>query len=504
MNREEGDKKPTVYTPGGLFKPTGLFFEQIEGNTYVMWDADCKQLIEQDYVNYGKVYQPLQKLLWFPPDKPLEYDDAELWNEIRQFIYDHLFLPDNDLYDVLTAWVKATWTPELWPVVPYVFFYGPVASGKTRGLEVLHRLAYRGMLAVNASAAAIAYAIDNWKATIILDETEIYNRSEKVDIIGMLNSGYKVGQNYMRIKYVDGQKQPDYAETFGFKALAGTHSLAKTLESRSIIIRMIKNRRKVRLFIDEKKARELRSKLLSYRMKTLIPAVKTKTKDDLNKSVKDELSEVFLERVPPLELSNARNNELFQCLLAVSNHGQKYIVKYAEKMDKISRNEEMASEEAELVELLCNMGLTGKSKVVLTSVIKDKWNATRSDKEKWNAKALGWLIRRLGFTKKHTGQGNGWIISPERLEFWRQNYFGDSTHSGKSSETSKSSLTSFESVSIEDLVSVHWVDEPLAEHECGVCGYVRETVHKAITNKNAEIWICEPCFQDFEAKRKVI
>lgn len=56
---------------------------------------------------------------------------------------------------------------------------------------------------------------------------------------------------------------------------------------------------------------------------------------------------------------------------------------------------------------------------------------------------------------------------------------------------------------LEDLVSVHWVDEPLAEHECGVCGYVRETIHKAVTNKEDQVWVCESCVQDFEAKRKV-
>jgi len=58
-------------------------------------------------------------------------------------------------------------------------------------------------------------------------------------------------------------------------------------------------------------------------------------------------------------------------------------------------------------------------------------------------------------------------------------------------------------ISLEDVVSVHWVDEPLAKHECGICGYVRETVRKAITNKGSQIWICESCVQDFDAKRKV-
>ena len=57
-------------------------------------------------------------------------------------------------------------------------------------------------------------------------------------------------------------------------------------------------------------------------------------------------------------------------------------------------------------------------------------------------------------------------------------------------------------ISLEDLVSVHWVDEPSSEHECRVCGYIKKTVHKAITNKEDQIWICETCVQNFEKKRE--
>ena len=56
---------------------------------------------------------------------------------------------------------------------------------------------------------------------------------------------------------------------------------------------------------------------------------------------------------------------------------------------------------------------------------------------------------------------------------------------------------------IQNLVSVHWIDKPLSEQECGICGSVRKTVYKAITNKDDQIWICEPCFHDFEACRTV-
>lgn len=431
--KPEDGKLSECNSPGGLF-PNGLLFEQVEDGNYVMWDAEYTEILRRDSIVYDKVYCPLPRLLWPAVGMPADYEYEELWQDIRQFIYEHLFLPDEALYDVLTAWVIATWTPEFWPVVPYVFFYGAVASGKTRGLEVLHRLAYRAILTVNASAAAIAYAIDNWKATIILDETEIYSKAEKTDIIGILNAGYKSGQSYMRIRYVDGQKQPDYAETFGFKALAGTHGLAEALESRSIVIRMMKNRRKVRLFLDEKWAYRIRCKLLMYRMKTLQPVVRTTKKEDVEKPVAErlaEISETLLKNVPVFEFSNARVNELFQSLLAVSNEGRERIADYAVRMDNVTAQEEMASEEAELVHLLSKMGIGGDN-VVLTSAIKDAWNKERPKEEQWNSRSLGWLIRRLGFTQKHTNKGNGWLLERARLK-----YLADTYTTKKTSETSQ-------------------------------------------------------------------
>ena len=54
---------------------------------------------------------------------------------------------------------------------------------------------------------------------------------------------------------------------FGFKALAGTQAMRNTLESRSIIIQMMKSTREdLKFRIDETRATELRSRLLMWRM----------------------------------------------------------------------------------------------------------------------------------------------------------------------------------------------------------------------------------------------
>ena len=108
---------------------------------------------------------------------------------------------------------------------PYIFFYGPVASGKTRGLEVLQRLNYRGILASNISAAALFRSCQEWHPTLLLDETEIYNKDTKTEMIGLLNSGYRRSQYAIRVKLTQQGSELEAFDVFDFKALAGTKGL---------------------------------------------------------------------------------------------------------------------------------------------------------------------------------------------------------------------------------------------------------------------------------------
>jgi hypothetical protein len=84
--------------------------------------------------------------------------------------------------------------------------------------------------------------------------------------------------------------------------------------------------------------------------------------------------------------------------------------------------EEKASEEAEIIETLSKNGLIDEKSIVLTKDIAEAFNSSRKEKEQWKTRSVGWLIRRLGFNKIHTGQGNGWFIDKERLTYLQQIY----------------------------------------------------------------------------------
>lgn len=460
-NSEVEQEPKYVFTPGFRSEVKGIkgnvtieVFEQLKDNNFIYGVAkrnlptEPHETYDENVMEYVSMpigqCAPINKAPWPLIEKPLiSTNEGELWTEVKAFVYEHLFLPDQDLYDVLTAWVFASWVPEVWSVVPYVFFYGPVSSGKTRGLEVLHRLSYRAILAANISSAALFRACEAWKPTLILDETEIYNRQEKSEVIGLLNSGYRRGQFAIRVKSTEQGELLECFDVFGFKALAGTEGLAKTLESRSIMIRMLKNRRRVNLHINEKKAEELRAKLLSWRLKVL-------TSGELN-----EVVEAFSGKIGQLDFDSGRLEELFQCLLAVSNDGRTNILKYAEKMVEIRQFEEMTSYEADVIEVMLDENLKVEGSVMLTKDITEKLNVNRLEKEKVKTRSVGWIIRRLGFEPRHTKNGNGWYYDKERIAYLKTIYLDTVKRTSTTSTTSPSmDVDGMESVNLLNLVNL--------------------------------------------------
>jgi hypothetical protein len=334
---------------------------------------------------------------------------------VRQFIWEHFYVPNEETYDVLTAWVFASYVPEVWRVVPYLFFHGPVASGKTRGMEVLHILCYRGLLCSNISSAALFRAVSEWHPVVFLDESEIYNAENRSDIIGLLNSGYRRGQVAIRVRHTDDGRVLECFDVFGFKVLAGTEGLRYTLESRCIMIRTVKNRRKVKFFIDEKRAEEIRSQLLQWRFNYLEtyaePAEGT------------EPSEGSLEGI-----SDPRVQELFQSLIAISNEGRENIIKFAKNMAKERLEEARTTIDTSIVEIL--QGLTDvdivmnaeREKIFLTKTVQTNLNMDRDSKDRLSLSAVGRIIKRLGFSARHTERGNGWLYDTEHLEMLKEVY----------------------------------------------------------------------------------
>ena len=382
------------------------------------------------------IHIPLRKCPWPMPGAPEEPGD-NLWDDIHKFIYEYIDLADDRLYDVLTAWIFSSWITEAWTVVPYIQILGPKNSGKTRLLEVLHALCYRGIMSSNISEPALFRSVEAWKPTLLLDETEIYNNESRSAVQNLLNSGYRRGQYAIRVRNVEkGQPVLDLFDVFGLKALSGTAGLRDTLESRCIVIKMEKNIRKVKFKIDEEYSKKLRSRLLLWRFREL--------------SEISEVNEALQKEVEALQkYKDGRFVELFSCLATVANHGKANILSYASDAYQIKMDEEETSIESEILYAIIKSHPNLEGGKLSTQSISDAFNEGRSEREAWNIRSVGRVVERLGLQKKRmTGGKSGWVWDNNRIKRLCERY-AIPTPFLNASLTSLSSLSSPDEKTVE-------------------------------------------------------
>lgn len=263
-------------------------FEQIANQEFLVYDKATGTTTKAKKI---EGFKPIKQLLWKTIEDIEPYESEEqLWNEIRRYLWEHIDLREG--YDVLTAWVFASWVPEKWHAVPYLFFYGPAGSGKTWTLEVLGSIDFRPFLTPNITTAVLFRICDYYKPTLFLDETETYMIKDRRDIIYLLNSGYRKGSKAVRMEDTKEGYKIRIFKTFGFKALSGTKELIETLRSRCIIFNMSEATRDVKTLIDEKRAEILRKKLLAYRFK-MLSKKETEETPEAVKALKGRLRELF-------------------------------------------------------------------------------------------------------------------------------------------------------------------------------------------------------------------
>jgi len=383
-------------------------YEQF-GNKFLMWSKKEGKVVErvESFTLDGKTFEVGKNLPFKIPSDCTMYESVEtLWNEVRQFIYDHLDLTNETEYDILSAWTLASWVPEIWTSIPYLFFHGTKGSGKTRCLEIFEQLSLRGWLVIGVTAPNLFRTIDAFQPTIFLDEAEIYTSKYHGDLIAMLNSGYRRGATVPRLTEPNrktGKRTMEWFKVFGFKGFASTKILKETLMDRCLIITITKNVRDVRRKIDFEKAQELRNKLLMWRFQMLTNPPKL---------FESEL--------------DGRLAELFEPLISVApeEFSQK-IVDYAKNIKESRKEEEYMGLEATVFNvILRSYEQSDKSGQILMQAVTDEVNRGLD----WMSKGyirpeeVGWVVKRLGFAKKKRREGTFIIWNEEVAKRLKKRY----------------------------------------------------------------------------------
>lgn len=407
----EGEKEAAIETPGAFLKHETWMFEQGEKG-FIYWDKAANKSLEAVPAHN---YVPMVDCPWKLAEQIEEYgDDEKLWHEIKTFLQDHVFLPDERLYDVLVAWIKSTWVPERWDVVPYLLIKGPMSSGKTRLLETLEAISYRGIFSSNMSCSALFRTLELYRPTLFLDEVEIYRKEEYSEVTHLLNAGYRRGQKAWRVEHrQDGTMCIKGYDVFGIKAMAGTEELVGTLQSRSIIVDMVKNIQRVNFRVNEKRAKAIRNRLLLWRFRRL----STSGEDGEDSEDADGVY------TPLVSLGDGRLMELFYCLLKVSNHGSENILDYAQSMKATRESEEQTTYQYQILEAMLECKDEVADGKILAKSITEKMNdGVEREKDRFSTKYVLRLLSDLGFKKCHMKQGNGILWNEKMLEYRVRQY----------------------------------------------------------------------------------
>lgn len=406
-----------------------IIFEQIHSSGTeqyaVSWldHIECKIEIRDSLGHYKPV--PKDQILWPNFGSPLECDPKEVYRDIRELLTVYVYLPFPFLYDITTAFIMASYFPEAFDFATYLILLGPIKSGKTRLLQVLELLCYRGFKTDSISPAAISRLIENYRLTLLMDETDKIAAEYKSDTIGILNAGQKKPSRYVRAEREG--SGIEIRDVWGFKVLAGTEKFVRSMSSRGITYPMRKcSRRMPKLNREtEKSAINLRSKLLYLRLKWCV-------KEDFN----DEF------------LKDDRLSEVFEPLFRVSpsDEATEAIKNYALKVEGLETEEDQSSVEARALKAIfdaINNGKTESGKI-RTSDLTDFFNEDLSERDRISADSIGRIFSRLGFelTKVGAKSQRGFRLNNELIKELAERYLGEDSYTlDKVSEESEETVS---------------------------------------------------------------
>lgn len=177
-----------------------------------------------------------------PPPHP-----ARVFGSVCERFAHYLDFPSDDASGataMLSLWTMLTYAYPAWDAVPYLSIGGPMASGKSRVLDVLMRLAFRSTTSSNVTAPTVFRTLHASGGTLLVDEAERLKQStpEQQEIQSVFLAGYRRGGCATRLEPLhDGGFRPVRFDVYGPKALACIAGLPPTLASRAIPITMFRS-----------------------------------------------------------------------------------------------------------------------------------------------------------------------------------------------------------------------------------------------------------------------
>ena len=414
-----------------------VIFEQIAPDKYQVYQQMADNTWELTTKRTHEQFIPMPRIPLTHPTKPQQYENPkQLYKNVKAYIHKHLDLLNPLGYDILTAFVFASWIPELFDYTPYLGFYGREDVGKTRALEILNELCFRAWLTTGLTTATLFRLVERFNPTLLLDESEFLTTKDKQELVGLLNAGQKRGVYIPRMKG-EHAEQVEFFNVYCPKAISGTKQLKRTTTSRMITFTMTRNTRKVPRRINKKEGLRLRNQLLLWRFKTI-----AKLKDSL--TFKEKVSNTFELKATTdfkeLEPLSGRTYELFYPLYYSAPTNKNNILKFATELEQIKLRAEKTQLASTVFEAIINLKNTKVHKGLL--LLKDIAQYINTDQplQYWIPnQRIGTICSQMGLEKVRTNRGVAILLNNQVINRLRKDprYTTDLMNFSEESEPSE-------------------------------------------------------------------
>lgn len=364
-------------------------------------------------MNPAKLADPMWEL-------PTGVDDAQydqLWEDVREWIYKYWVAGDgNDhIYEGLTAFALSTWIRPNLDFLPHIMVMGQFSGGKTRLLNTLARISYRGVAPVSLTAPSLFRSLDVYNVTMFISEYHDLPYELREEIDAVIKGAQKRGEMVLRAQgNADGSFDPDWFRIFSHIGIGTQYDPADDIISRCLYIQTAAADREIPMRFREENAAALRDRLLYMRFRLLESdewaEAEAKAEQWLHdRGIKHRLAEKLL------------------CLVTLANLWDRLeeIEPFVEEVVEESKDAKAESEDASFVRVIRDMAMDEVSDVQ-TLGDADPWGGLKiplstvcerfeemEGKEMSPSKA-GQLRKRLNLDKEKTRSGT--VIRDDELK----------------------------------------------------------------------------------------
>lgn len=335
------------------------------------------------------------------PSDISEYKDTqEILDQMHEFLKKYIELPS--FYEkFLPNLVLFYWVYESFPFIPYLQFVGRTSTGKSTAMEVLGSICYKPINTTGSLTIASVFRIaTSWKGTLLIDEFEKAGENAR-EMVSFLKSG--VSDNLILRTEGDVKKEVKAYAVKAPKIFTSENPISDAgLQSRTIVIKMEKNKRPVPLYrlphyYDE--AQAIRNKLLLWRLRNLKNVDLTKIEYGF----------------PELKFLDKRVQQVITPIYYFSEENtRKDILEFASEQESETKRERRESIHGIIFETLYDIYV--KEGIVPLGQISNAINPIGT-KFPINEKRIGNVIRKiLGFNIIRQGHDNSRVVVLEGQE----------------------------------------------------------------------------------------